>query len=188
MKEEEKEVIKRAISGDQEAYSLILRSYRDAVFGLVYRIIRDREEADDITQETFIRAFKSLRYYTPKYALSTWLFRIATNRCIDHLRKRKIRTISLDQGMKTEKGELRREIPDTSSRPDELFFQKRRVVSIEQAIGSLPPKYKEVIYLKHNEERTYEEIAQILNLPLGTVKVRIFRTRELLKKKLKSFL
>ena len=94
----------------------------------------------------------------------------------------------MDQGIGTKTGELRREIPDTSTRPDELFFQKRRMLSIEQAIGSLPPKYREVICLKHKEERTYEEIAQILDLPLGTVKVRIFRARELLKKKLKSFL
>jgi len=188
MRDEETEVIKRALSGDQEAYSRILRSYRDAVFGLVYRMIRDREEANDITQETFIRAFKSLRYYRPKYALSTWLFRIATNRCIDHLRKRKIRTVSLDQGMETKTGELRREIPDTSTRPDEIFFQKRRMISIERAIDSLPLKYREVILLKHKEDRSYEEIAQILNLPLGTVKVRIFRARELLKKKLKSLL
>ncbi len=184
----EEEIIKKALSGDQKAYSQILGRYRNAVFGLVYRMVRDREEANDLTQETFIRAFKSLPYYRPKYAFSTWLFRIATNRCIDHLRKRKVRTVSLDQGVETETGELRREIPDSSTRPDEIFFQKRRMVSIERAIDSLPPKYREVISLKHKEERSYEEIARILDLPLGTVKVRIFRARELLKKKLKSLL
>ncbi len=186
--EEEREVIKRAISGDQEAYSIILKRYRDAVFALVYRMVRNREEADDITQETFIRAFKALSRYTPKYAFSTWIFRIATNRCIDYLRKRKISIVPLDQGIRTKTGELRREIADFSTRPDEIFFQKRRRISIEQAIGSLPPKYREVILLKHKQERSYEEIAHILNLPLGTVKVRIFRARELLKKKLKNLL
>ena len=148
-------------------------------------MVRDKTQVEDLVQEIFIKAFSSLSSYSSNYAFSTWLYKIATNHTIDYLRRKKLSTLSIDQPMKTKDGELEYELPDTTYRPDRHVVEDQRRELIQEAIDSLPPKYYRVIVLRHQQERSYEEIAQELDLPLGTVKAHIFRARELLYKKLR---
>jgi RNA polymerase sigma-70 factor (ECF subfamily) len=178
-------LIQRAVQGDQKAYAEILQEYRGRIYNLVYRMVRNREEAEDLVQEAFVKAFSSLASFNAEYAFSTWLYKIAINNCIDHLRRKKLKTYSMDKPVQSQDGEFSREFPDVSLSPDKPLLAKERSSLIERAIDGLPEKYRVVIILRHNEERSYEEIADLLSLPLGTVKARIFRAREMLKKKLK---
>jgi RNA polymerase sigma-70 factor (ECF subfamily) len=132
------------------------------------------------------KAFDNIHSFNPTYAFSTWLYRIATNHTIDHLRKKKLRTMSLDEPIQTKDGEMRLEVADDSEHTDEGIQYKQRAKIIREAIDLLPPRYKEVIQMRHMEEKSYQEIAEMLDLPLGTVKAHIFRARELLYKHLKD--
>jgi len=153
---------------------------------MVVRIVHNREEAQDLVQETFMKAFGSLSTYKCQYRFTTWLYRIAANSCIDYLRKRRLVSISLDQPLETKDGQVTIEVADWTYNPEQDLAARQKSVSIDAAIDSLPKKYREVILYRHKQDKPYEEIAQILNIPVGTVKARIFRARELLKKKLKS--
>lgn len=184
----DKEIIDRALSGDQRAYSDLVNKYRDLIFNLIYRMIGNREEAEDLVQEIFIKAFSALPTFNEQYAFSTWLYKIAVNHCIDTLRKKKLPTLPLDKPISFKDKELRREYPDLSPSPEGKLISKERTEIIQKAIHSLPEKYRSVILLRHTEEKSYEEISTILNIPIGTVKARLFRARELLKKKLKGLL
>ncbi|RKY75187.1 RNA polymerase subunit sigma-24 [candidate division KSB1 bacterium] len=185
--ESDKFLIQLALAGNQKAYGELIRRYEGMIFNFIYRMIGDRAETEDIVQETFIKAFKALDSFDEKYAFSTWLYKIATNHCIDVLRKRKLSTFSLDSSIQTEKGNLHRQYSDDSFSPEKALIYREHTTLILQAIESLPPKYKQVINLRHREEKSYEEIAQILKIPIGTVKARIFRAREILKQKLKNY-
>ncbi len=179
-------LIERAVRGDQKAYAEILDEYRGRIYNLIYRMVRHREEAEDLVQEAFVKAFASLPSFNADYAFSTWLYKIAINNCIDHLRRKKLKTYSMDKPVQSQDGEFSREFPDVSMSPDKPLLARERTRLIEKAIDELPEKYRIVIILRHSEERSYDEIAQMLGLPLGTVKARIFRAREMLKKKLKD--
>lgn len=181
-----KTLIRKAIEGDERAYKKLLENYRGAIFNLLYKMVRNREETEDLVQEAFIKAFNALSTFNEEYAFSTWLYKIAVNNCIDHIRKKKLKTYSIDKPVPSKDGELGREFPDTSMSPDKEILSEEKSNIIENAIEDLPENYKTVIVMRHKEERSYEEIAEILNIPLGTVKARIFRAREMLKKKLKS--
>jgi len=184
--EEDSALIKKALSGDQAAYQKLVARHRQAVFHVVFKMVRNREEADDLVQEAFMKAFASLASYREEFRFTTWLYRIAANAAIDSLRRQKIEAMSLDEPVETEEGTVGLEIADTSYNPEEDALKKEKGLSIMDAIASLPPKYREVIELVHLKEKPYDEIAAILRVPIGTVKARIFRARELLKKKLKS--
>ncbi|MFQ5638803.1 MAG: sigma-70 family RNA polymerase sigma factor, partial [bacterium] len=132
------------------------------------------------------KAFKALPSFNEEYAFSTWLYKIAINNCIDHMRKKRLKTYSINKPVQSKDGELGREFPDTSMSPDKHILSVEKSKIIETAIDELPENYKIAIVLRHSEEKSYEEIAQLLNIPLGTVKARIFRAREMLKKKLKG--
>ena len=181
------DLINQALEGDQHAYAEIVDRFRGKIFGLVYRMVKNREEAQDLTQETFIKAFNSLATFNSEYAFSTWLYKIAANTCIDHFRKKRLKTFPLDNPITVKDSQIQREFPDRHEiEPDNKLLSKERKNIIDQAIDRLPQKYKQVIYLRHKVEKSYEEIAEELDLPLGTVKVRIFRAREMLKKILKE--
>lgn len=182
----EEALIKQALEGDQKAYSELFESHKQAIFHIIVKIVHNNEEAKDLLQETFIKAFSSLKSYNPTYRFTTWLYKIAANSSIDYIRKRKIQTYSLDQPIDTRDGQVSIDVPDMSYHPERDFSAKQQHISIEEAINSLPEKYREVIIRRHKEDKSYEEIARLLNVPVGTVKARIFRARELLKKKLKS--
>lgn len=180
-------LVKSALDGDQKAYKALFEMYRQAIFHVTVKIVRNPEEANDLVQETFIKAFGSLKSYDHNYRFSTWLYKIAANCSIDFLRKRKIDSMSLDKPIPTRDGDVQMEIPDETYNPEKGLRERERRFGIEEAIDSLPDKYREVIVLRHKEDRSYEDIAAVLKVPVGTVKARIFRARELLKKKLKSY-
>ncbi|MFZ4620363.1 MAG: RNA polymerase sigma factor [Bacteroidota bacterium] len=178
--------IKNALKGDQAAYRLILKKYHDQVYNLLYRMVHDKDEVEDLTQEAFIKAFNSLKNFNEEFAFSTWLYKIATNNCIDYIRKKKLATFSIDKPLESKDGEYSFEIPDTTYTPDKDLIAGQRTRILEEAVNALPEKYRQVILMRHTEDKDYQEIADELNLPLGTVKAHIFRAREILYKRLKK--
>jgi RNA polymerase sigma-70 factor (ECF subfamily) len=184
--EQDREFVERALEGDELAYQALVEKYQNALYHHIRRIVRDRAEVDDLVQESFIKAFSALESYSSSYAFSTWLYKIATNHGIDFLRKRRLRTQSIDRPVQTREGEMEVELPDTTYRPDRHIVEDQRKTLIQEAIDALPPKYHRVIVLRHQHEKSYEEIARELDLPLGTVKAHIFRAREMLNKYLRE--
>lgn len=186
MKEEDEILIKEALAGNQKAFKLLLNKHREAIYHVILKIVHNQEEARDLVQETFMKAFGSLATYKSEYRFTTWLYRIAANNSIDYLRRKKIDSLSLDQPLETKDGNVGIELADWTYNPEMDLDSKQKVLSINQAIDALPQKYREVILYRHKQDKSYEQIAEILGIPVGTVKARIFRARELLKKKLKS--
>lgn len=171
-------LVRRAREGDEEAFRLLLRRYQGDVFGLAWRILRNRDDAEDAAQEVFIRLHKSLDQYDPNRAFRSWLLRITHNLCIDHIRKRRLATVSFDEPIPTGDGEVGWDPPDPDGKdPLERLVEKEERELIEEAIAGLAPKLRSAITLRHVQGLRYEEIAEILDVPLGTVKVRIFRAR-----------
>jgi RNA polymerase sigma-70 factor (ECF subfamily) len=176
----------RAIKGDQSAFADIVNKYQRPLYFHVSRMIREKEHTEDLVQEIFMKSFKNIHSYNTSYAFSTWLYRIATNHTIDYLRKKKLQTFSIDEPLKTKDGDLQMEIPDENFSTDKPILRKQRSDIIRQAIDDLPEKYRQVIEMRHMDEKNYDEIAEELDLPLGTVKAHIFRAREMLYKALKD--
>ena len=184
--EEDRSLVARALEGDQRSYEALVGKYQVALVRHVGKMVRDSQEVDDLVQEAFVKAFGSLASYSPAYAFSTWLYRIATNHTIDYIRKKKLATVSIDKPLQTGDGELKMELPDTTYRPDRAIVTDQRNEILRDAIDQLPEKYHRVIVMRHQEEKTYDEIAEALDLPLGTVKAHIFRARALLNKYLRD--
>lgn len=168
------------------AYQELMGKYSGALTRHVQKMVRRQGEVDDLVQECFIKAFSALKSYSVDYAFSTWLYKIATNHTIDFLRKKKLQTMSIDRPIQTKDGEVEYELPDTSYRPDRHIVEDERKTIIQEAIDQLPGKYHRVIVMRHQQEKSYEEIAVELDLPLGTVKAHIFRARALLYKFLRD--
>ena len=183
---EDKRLIVQALAGEQEAFARLLKKYRDQIYNLVYRMVNKPQEVEDLTQEAFIKAFAALHTFNDEYAFSTWLYKIATNNCIDWLRKRKLNTFSIDKPLHAGDGEYHFEIPDSSYIPDQDIISRQQKLTIQEAIEKLPDKYRRVIIMRHVEEKSYEDIAIELSLPLGTVKAHIFRAREMLNRFLRG--
>ncbi|GIV61562.1 sigma-70 family RNA polymerase sigma factor [Rhodocaloribacter litoris] len=184
--EQDRRLVEQALAGREAAYNELMAKYQNALYRHIQRMVRDRGEVDDLVQECFIKAFSALDSYSSEYAFSTWLYKIATNHTIDYLRKRKLPTFSIDRPIQTRDGELEYEVPDTTYRPDRHIVEDQRRELIQEAIDALPPKYHRVIVMRHQQEKSYEEIARELDLPLGTVKAHIFRARALLYKYLRD--
>lgn len=179
------ELIRQALEGDQQAYTEILKKYRAPLYNLLYRMVKNKMETEDLVQEAFIKAFNSLASFNDDYAFSTWLYKIAINNCIDHFRKKKLKTFPIDKPIESKDGTIQREFPDASYQPDKSLLSKEKNKLIDEAIQNLPEKYRTAIVLRHNDDKSYDEISDIMGIPLGTVKARIFRAREMLKKQLK---
>lgn len=186
LKNEELEIIREALGGSQKAFKTLTERHSPSVNHVIFKIVRDRDTTNDLTQETFMKAFASLASYRSEYRFSTWLYKIAANNAIDFLRKKRINALSLDQKIETREGSVEIEVPDNSYNPEHDLVRKQQNITIQSAIDDLPERYKEVIIFRHKDDKTYEEIADLLGIPVGTVKARIFRARELLKKKLKG--
>jgi len=186
LQNDDTELITQALGGNQRAFRNLTEKHRPSVYHIVFKIVHDRETADDLVQETFMKAFASLASYRPEYRFSTWLYKIAANCSIDHLRKKRIQALSLDRHLDDDNDGRQIDVADYSYHPGRDLERKERRFSIQEAIASLPDKYREVIIYRHKDDKSYEEIADLLCIPIGTVKARIFRARELLKKKLKS--
>ena len=178
--------INQALAGEQSAYKNLMKKYSPYVKNLIFRMINQPDEVDDIVQDTFIKAFNALAKFDSQYAFSTWLLKIATNNCIDFIRKKKLQTFSIDKEISDEDSDFKFEIPDNNFLPDKQIISLQREKILNEAIDSLPEKYKKVIIMRHKEEKDYDEIAKELKLPLGTVKAHIFRAREILNKFLKD--
>jgi RNA polymerase sigma-70 factor, ECF subfamily len=179
------DLIALARKGSEKAYRELLGRYQRPVFSLVYRMVRDRELAEDIAQETFVKVFNHLGSYNPKYKFSSWIFKIASNLAIDHLRKKQPETISLDGSRNARTAEqmeaTRITVESRDENPEEFVEARELGAEIEQAIGQLRPEYRTAVLLRHVEGRPYEEIAEIMDVPLGTVKTYIHRARTELK-------
>lgn len=183
---EDIQLIEEALAGKQSAYDKLMKKYYQHIYNLIYKMIFKKEDVEDLTQEAFIKAFNSLQHFDRQFAFSTWLYKIATNNSIDYLRKKKLNTFSIDKEIESEESDYKFDIPDTDYVPDNKIIEDQRRKVLEDAIESLPDKYRQVITMRHKQEKEYEEIAKELNLPLGTVKAHIFRGRELLNKYLKD--
>lgn len=177
-----------ARTGSEKAYRELLDRYQRPVFSLIYRMVRDREQAEDLAQETFVKVFNHLESFNPKYKFSSWIFKIASNLSIDHLRKKEPETVSLDgsrHATTAEETEASRIQVESRDENPEQFLEARELgAEIEQAIGKLRPEYRTAIVLRHVEGRPYEEISEIMDIPLGTVKTYIHRARSELRETL----
>jgi len=183
---EDDKLVKRAVKGEDDACSKLVSKYREPLQYHIGKMIREREQAEDLVQEVFMKAFDNLESYNSNYAFSTWIYRIATNHTIDFLRKRKLKTLSINDPVSTKDGEMEVQLPDENFETDRAIIRKQRQKMIEHEINSLPEKYRVVIRMRHMEELSYQEISDELDLPLGTVKAHIFRAREMLYKSLKD--
>lgn len=172
-------LIDRAIRGDNKAYSDLLNRYRDSIYFMLLKMVNNPSDADDLTIEAFEKAFQKLHNYTPNYAFSTWLFRIATNNCIDFIRKKKSAPIAFDQQLDNQDDPASNIQSDTPG-PEEAMIKKQKIKHLTSVINQLKPKYKRLIELRYFKEYSYEEISSELKLPLGTVKAQLFRAKELL--------
>lgn len=177
----DQELVARAQKGSEAAYRELLTRFQRPVFSIIYRMVRDREQAEDLTQETFVRVFNHIDRYDPKYKFSSWIFKIATNLTIDAMRRKEPVTVSIDGSRYAQTGD---EIEATTitvesgdENPEQLLEAKELGEEIEVAIGKLRPEYRTAILLRHVEGREYQEIAEIMGLPLGTVKTYIHRGR-----------
>ena len=182
------ELVDKAVEGDQKAYAELMSRYRDAIYFMLLKMINNKTDAEDLTIEAFGKAFKNLSQYSPNYAFSTWLFKIASNNCIDYLRKKRNNHISIDGSYASEDKDsdphvhLKDEMPD----PEEFMIREQKVVLMRTVVRKLKPRYRTLIELRYFKEYSYEEISEELDLPLGTVKAQLFRARELLFNTLKN--
>jgi RNA polymerase sigma-70 factor (ECF subfamily) len=183
---EDDKLVKQAKKGNNDAFNKLVSKYREQLHFHIGKMIRDREQVEDLVQEVFMKAFDNLESYNTQYAFSTWIYRIATNHTIDYLRKKKLKTLSINDPVTTKDGEMNVQLPDENFETDRAIIRKQRKKMIESAISNLPEKYRDVIKMRHMEEMSYQEISDELDLPLGTVKAHIFRAREMLYKTLKD--
>jgi RNA polymerase sigma-70 factor (ECF subfamily) len=179
--QEDLELVDLAKKGDQVAFGKLMDRYRDSIFFMVLKMVHNRDDAEDLTLEAFGKAFNSISNYSADFAFSTWLFKIATNNSIDFIRKKKLQTTSLDQTTSTEDGEVTPiAVRDHSANPEESMVKEQRAAKIRAAIEQLSPKYRALIELRYLDELAYEEIAEKLDIPLGTVKAQLFRAKDML--------
>ena len=174
-------LVESAIKGDQLAYGKLMERYRESIYYMMLKMVKNSDDADDLTIEAFGKAFKRLEQYSPNYAFSTWLYKIASNNCIDHIRKKRIQVTSMDRGIKTSDGETLYYDAESNTRdPEETVIHKQKVKHMRDLVSQLKPRYKILVEKRYFEELSYEEIAQELDLPLGTVKAQLFRARDFL--------
>lgn len=172
-------LVDKAREGDQQAYAELMGRYRDAIYFMLLKMVNNSSDAEDLTIEAFGKAFKNIDQYTPNFAFSTWLFKIATNNCIDFIRKKRASTISIDQSAEdqdTASVVIQSDSPD----PEETMINSQKIKLLREVVNKLKPRYRSLVELRYFREFSYEEISEELDLPIGTVKAQLFRARELL--------
>lgn len=180
-------VIKNILNGNHNDFAKLQKKYRSIILALIRRMIKDEDDVQDLAQETFIKAFNNIDKFQFGYSFSSWIYRIASNNCIDFLRKKRISFVSIDKPISiSEDDDITMEIEDKEYMPDLSLISAEKSNAIKNAIDELPENYREIINLRHIEELDYQEIADKLNMPLGTVKAHLFRARKLLYESLKS--
>lgn len=177
----------QAVNGNQKAYETLMNRYRHSVYHAMFKMVNNRDDADDLTIEAFGKAFNKLPSYAPNYAFSTWLFKIAINNCIDHIRKKRLKTYSMDDTITSDStSEFSHNIRDYEPDPEQMMMYDQKISHVRHLVQTLNSKYRAMIELRYYEELSYEEIATELNLPLGTVKAQLFRAKEILYQQIKS--
>lgn len=171
-------LVKAALDGDDSAFTRLLAQYKDAIYFMMLKMVNNRTDAEDLTLEAFGKAFKSLHRYSPKYAFSTWLFTIASNNCIDFLRKTKQPTVPLENEQNENNHAYKLKTRDPN--PEERMIKKQKAVFLRDVVGKLTPRYQALVEYRYFREYTYEELARELDIPMGTVKAQLFRARQLL--------
>jgi len=180
-------LVRRALDdNDEKAYTQIMARYREPIYYMLLKMIRSEVDAEDLTIEAFGKAFKKLDQYEPTYAFSTWLYKIASNNCIDFIRKKKMKTLSLDATLEGEENSRKYEPVADTLTPEEEAIKSQKIIVMHKVVDQLKPRYKSLIELRYFKEYSYQEITKELNLPLGTVKAQLFRAKELLYEILKD--
>lgn len=180
------ELVQKALQGDEKAFARLLARYKDAIYFMLLKMVNNRNDAEDLTLEAFGKAFKNIHQYSPTYAFSTWLFKIASNNCIDFLRRKKGTYVAIDNNsdsvQNNETVRLKSKEPD----PEEKLIRQQKAILLHRVVRRLKPRYRTLVELRYFREYSYEEIAKELELPLGTVKAQLFRAREMLFKMIEN--
>lgn len=166
---------------DEQAYAVLMERYKRPVYHMILKMVRNIDDAEDLTIEAFAKAFKNLHRFKKDYTFSTWLFRIATNNAIDFIRKKRLETMSLDTSFQDDNGDaVQIDVEDHNLNPQEEAIKSQKIELIQLFVTKLPPKYQRLVRLRYFKEYSYEEIAGELNAPLGTIKAQLHRARELM--------
>lgn len=173
------ELVVTALNGDENAFARLLNRYKDTIYFMLLKMVNNRSDAEDLTLEAFGKAFKSLHQYSPTYAFSTWLFKIASNNCIDFLRKKKGIHVSIENNEQNENGDQLK-LKAKEPNPEERLIRQQKAILLRKVVRKLKPRYQMLVELRYFREFSYDEIAKELDLPLGTVKAQLFRAREML--------
>jgi len=179
-------LVEAALKGEEKAFAKLMSRYKDAIYFMLLKMVNNKNDAEDLTIEAFGKAFKNLHQYSPNYAFSTWLFKIATNNCIDFLRKRRGVYVSIENNLENGENEAPIKLRSTEPNPEEKLIRIQKAILMRKIVHRLKPRYRILVELRYFREFSYEEIAKELNLPLGTVKAQLFRAREMLFKMIES--
>jgi RNA polymerase sigma-70 factor (ECF subfamily) len=177
------ELVMAAREGDEKAFVALMRRYKDTIYFMLLKMVNNKTDAEDLTIEAFGKAFINIHQYAPQFAFSTWLFRIASNNAIDFMRKKRAITVPLETSNSTEKNykiDRNINVREDTDTPEESYIRGQKAKILRKIVAKLKPRYRTLLELRYFKEYTYEEIAKELNLPLGTVKVQLFRSREML--------
>jgi RNA polymerase sigma factor (sigma-70 family) len=172
--------VRAALEGEEMAFARLVARYKDTIYFMLLKMVNNKSDAEDLTLEAFGKAFKNLHQYSPNYAFSTWLFKIASNNCIDFLRKKKGIMITIEPGSENNDADTTMKIRSKESNPEESLIRKQKAILMRSIVRKLKPRYQTLVEYRYFREMSYEEIASELRLPLGTVKAQLFRAREIL--------
>jgi RNA polymerase sigma-70 factor (ECF subfamily) len=175
-----------ALNEDEKAFAKLLARYKDTIYFMLLKMVNNKSDAEDLTLEAFGKAFKNLHQYSPQYAFSTWLFKIASNNCIDFLRKKRGIMISIENGNDSHDNETPVRLKSKDPNPEEKLIRKQMAILLRKVVRKLKPRYRILVEMRYFKEYSYEEIASELDLPLGTVKAQLFRAREMLFKMIET--
>jgi RNA polymerase sigma factor (sigma-70 family) len=179
-------LVEAALRGEEKAFARLLSKYKDAIYYMLLKMVNNKSDAEDLTIEAFGKAFKNLHQYSPNYAFSTWLFKIASNNCIDFLRRRKGVLISIEHNQEGSENDPLVKLKSIDPDPEQKMIRIQKAILLRRIVRRLKPRYRMLVELRYFREYSYEEIAKELKLPLGTVKAQLFRAREMLFKMIES--
>lgn len=180
-------LVEKALNGNQMAYGELMETYRESIYFMMLKMVRSEDDAEDLTIEAFGKAFNRLHQYSPSYAFSTWLFKIASNNAIDFIRKKRIKVTSMDSGYINDDGEsVQLDVRSEEKDPEEETMHAEKVVMMREIVKKLKPRYRDLIEKRYFQELSYDEIATEMDLPLGTVKAQLFRARAFLADMIKN--
>jgi RNA polymerase sigma-70 factor (ECF subfamily) len=180
------ELVQKALQGDEKAFARLLARYKDAIYFMLLKMVNNRNDAEDLTLEAFGKAFKNIHQYSPTYAFSTWLFKIASNNCIDFLRRKKGTYVAIDNNSDSAQNNETVRLKSKEPDPEEKLIRQQKAILLHRVVRRLKPRYRTLVELRYFREYSYEEIAKELELPLGTVKAQLFRAREMLFKMIEN--